>query len=427
MRIGRLLLIGICLWLLWSRAGASDIVNVASTETVEVMPFEADGQNMVLAVPSGHGLTDGLTALAKHLRQQSVTVWLVDPFTTWLLPELPSSLEQIPVEAYAALIQRAHEHAQAQGKTLFLFAFDRGVVRLLEAARLWQQHNPGSQLGGVMLLSPDLYQQTPVAGQRAQFLPIAQASNLPVFLFVPERSTQALRLTEQVATLEQGGSDVFVQILPKVRNRFFFRPDASDMEKALAARLPAMMQQAMRLLLAYAGPRTAMDLPAEEARAEGKHTGRLLPYSGSLQPTDFERRDLDGHSRRLSDERGRVVLLNFWASWCPPCVHEMPSMNRLQQAFDNRPLAIVAVNLGEEPEQIRDFLRKHPVNFSILLDPDQSLARRWQVFAFPTSYLLDKQGRIRYSVAGGLDWNSTEARQIIETLLQEQGRDDGIP
>ena len=417
-----ILLLGLCLcgWLLsFPPESQAETTNSVMDEAVEVLRYPAEGQNMLLMVPSGHGLPDGLLALAEGLSQQGVEVWLADPFTTWLLPAVPSSLEDIPVQAYADLIARAKAHADEQDKALYLFAFDEGVVRLLQAARLWQQQHPQDRLGGVMLLSPDLYRQTPKAGSPARFRPIARATNLPIFLMLAERSTLTLRIGENIRALEEGGSDVYVQRLPAVRNRFFFRPDATEAEKALAARLPAMIRQAMRLLQAYAVVRAAAPLPETATGTAEKTTGKILPYRGRLQAEDFERRDLTGQLHRLHAYRGQVVLVNFWASWCPPCVHEMPSMNRLQQHFTDQPFRILAVNLGEEPAQIQAFLHRHPVGFPVLLDPDQSLARTWQVFAFPTSYLLDKQGRIRYSVAGGLDWNRTEARQIIDVLLRE--------
>ena len=117
--------------------------------------------------------------------------------------------------------------------------------------------------------------------------------------------------------------------------------------------------------------------------------------------------------------RGEVTLVNFWASWCPPCVHEMPSMSRLNDDYREQPFTILAINLGERIEDIQNFLQQHPVNFPVLLDPQQQLPRQWKVFAFPTSYIIDKQGRIRYSVAGGIDWTSDEAKRAIQGLLDQ--------
>lgn len=116
---------------------------------------------------------------------------------------------------------------------------------------------------------------------------------------------------------------------------------------------------------------------------------------------------------------GKVVLVNFWATWCPPCRQEMPSMQRLNDKLAGRPFAILGVNVGETPAQVNAFLKIVPVSFPIVLDEKGRNLNAWQVFAFPTSYLVDKQGRIRYGLFGSIEWDEPEAVQLIEKLLAE--------
>jgi thiol-disulfide isomerase/thioredoxin len=129
--------------------------------------------------------------------------------------------------------------------------------------------------------------------------------------------------------------------------------------------------------------------------------------------------DLSGSTVSLADYRGRVVLLNFWASWCPPCRQEMPSMERLRKKMAGRPLAIVGVDSGESAEEVKAFLPTLKVAFPIFLDPDSENTRRWKVFALPTSFLVDAQGRVRYSIAGPTEWDAGEGLALIEKLLAE--------
>lgn len=128
---------------------------------------------------------------------------------------------------------------------------------------------------------------------------------------------------------------------------------------------------------------------------------------------------LEGGSLDLMTLRGKVVLVNFWAVWCPPCRKEMPSMARLADKLADRPFAMLGVNVGESPEEIRTFLKQVPVNFPILLDSDGNHLKPWNVFAFPTSYVLDKKGRLRLGLFGSIEWDSPEAVARIEALLAE--------
>ena len=116
-----------------------------------------------------------------------------------------------------------------------------------------------------------------------------------------------------------------------------------------------------------------------------------------------------------------VVLVNFWAPWCLPCRKEMPSMARLADRLAGRPFTLLGVNVGETPEEIRAFLKQVPVNFPIVLDSEGASLKAWNVFAFPTSYVLDKQGRIRLGLFGSIEWDSPEAVARLEALLAEGG------
>ena len=128
---------------------------------------------------------------------------------------------------------------------------------------------------------------------------------------------------------------------------------------------------------------------------------------------------LDGANVNLKQLRGKVVLVNFWAVWCPPCRKEMPSMARLMTKFSGKPFAILGVNEGESPDEIRAFLKQVPVNFPILLDSEGEYLKSWQVFAFPTSYVVAQQGRVRLGLFGSIEWDSPEALAQLESLLAE--------
>ncbi|MEJ2466273.1 MAG: TlpA disulfide reductase family protein [Candidatus Thiodiazotropha sp.] len=135
--------------------------------------------------------------------------------------------------------------------------------------------------------------------------------------------------------------------------------------------------------------------------------------------TPFNLAQIDGRRYDTKEFQDKVVLLNFWATWCPPCVEELPSLNRLQQRYADRALRIVSIDFRETPEQMASFLQRTPVEFPVLMDGDGQVALNWQVFSFPSSFIIDRQGHIRYSANRAIDWDSPEVWQVIEKLLEE--------
>ena len=138
----------------------------------------------------------------------------------------------------------------------------------------------------------------------------------------------------------------------------------------------------------------------------------LKPWSGR-QPAAFELKDLSGRSHRLADYRGKVVLVNFWATWCEPCRDEMPAIERLKEKFADRPFVVLAVNVDEPEARIRKFLSSLPLSFTVLLDHERKLARAWNVRLLPASYVIASDGTIRFSALGELDWS---ARDVVERI-----------
>ena len=130
--------------------------------------------------------------------------------------------------------------------------------------------------------------------------------------------------------------------------------------------------------------------------------------------------DLTGKPHDLSDYAGRVVLINFWASWCPPCVEELPSLQRLQSRYDGKNFSVLPVDVGEDKDTIEQFLQLiDPVELTVLLDPEARAHHDWKIYVFPTSFLIDQNGIIRYGAVGALEWDNASVTEIIDDLLLE--------
>ena len=142
----------------------------------------------------------------------------------------------------------------------------------------------------------------------------------------------------------------------------------------------------------------------------------LRPWSGGATPP-LVLQDLDGRPHRLEDYRGKVVLINFWATWCEPCRAEMPALNKLRASLAGQPFAVLAVNLAEPESRVKRFMEQVPLDFPVLLDRDTAVARGWKARILPASFLVGPDGRIRYSVLGEIDWTDERVRKLILALM----------
>jgi len=133
-------------------------------------------------------------------------------------------------------------------------------------------------------------------------------------------------------------------------------------------------------------------------------------------PENFSLRDLDGQTHRLSDYAGKVILLSFWATWCPECIFEMPSLQALSKALPDSEFVLLAINVGEDQKRVRSFAQKHNLTFPILLDQDLQTYRKWPVLGVPTSFVINQHGKIVYSVVGPLDWSNQGTVAKIRAL-----------
>ena len=146
--------------------------------------------------------------------------------------------------------------------------------------------------------------------------------------------------------------------------------------------------------------------------------GIRRPAEPSVAP-DFTLTTLEGQPARLREFRGKLVLLNFWATWCAPCLHEMPSMERLYQTFKQTDFVLLAVSMDRQGEEVaRPFVENLKLTFPVLLDSTLEVSRWYSVRGLPTTYLIDPDGLLIGAVIGARDWYRTEAKALIAGLLQ---------
>ncbi len=147
----------------------------------------------------------------------------------------------------------------------------------------------------------------------------------------------------------------------------------------------------------------------------------------SLEPRppakDFSLLTLEGKAVELAQQRGKVVVVNFWATWCPACLHEMPSFNRAAEWLKPHGAEVIAINVGESAQRVQKFLDKNPLDFTVLLDPLMEVSMAWDASRLPVTFIVDPKGRVAYRALGSREWDSSDMLIPIRTLsLLEQAK-----
>lgn len=405
-------------------------IDLSTGNSLTVFTNNLEGVPLIIWVPSEHGLREEIFDLVELMSAQKLAIWLPDFHGSYMLTHSSKSLLSIDPLEISELIDRA----MAQGyERIMVASAGRGAQLALHAARHWQQQHPGDRrLIGMSFIHPHLIEGRPEPGFPADYVPIAHNSNLPIYLIQPEYSTKFARSQEIQNVLSKGGSPVFVHLLKGVSGGFHARSRASltptDIREK--AQLPKLWSRAMRML-AFSEPAPVpaqLRMPVASApqaltRAERKQLGfreaKLHPYSGDPTPPALRLTDISGGIIDLAEHRDKVVLVNFWATWCGPCVEEIPSLSRLIDRMQDQPFKVITVNIGEPEATIREFVKQIPVNFPILMDKKGDAVRDWHVYAYPSNFLVDQQGRIRYAYRGALAWDAPEIVKTIEDTIAE--------
>ena len=142
----------------------------------------------------------------------------------------------------------------------------------------------------------------------------------------------------------------------------------------------------------------------------------LTPGSGGPAPA-LGLRDLEGRQFNLAAYRGKVVLINFWATWCEPCRQEMPSIQRLRDRLSGKGFAVLAVSVDEPDARVRQFVKQTGLDLTVVMDPGKTVTRNWGVRYLPVSFIVGADGRIRYRVVGDIDWDNDTVVGVISQLL----------
>ncbi|VAW70850.1 hypothetical protein MNBD_GAMMA12-320 [hydrothermal vent metagenome] len=368
--------------------------------------------------------------IAHSLSKRGVDVWHLDLHSAYFIQRNRNSVDKFQPEHISIIIQKA----TTQGYSKIILTGSAGAARpILRTARYWQKQvqaktnriqttqHPKHQniLSGIILFHPSLYESRPDAGKEARYIPETYATNTPVYIIQPTYSTAIYRIRTLLKALRTGGGQVWVHVLQNIKDGFQFSVERHQRPIDIKTRqlLPSYMIRAIKYMSTAPGPNTVAKLPKARKKSKDTFPG-LKPYKGqtirSLTLNNINKKPVS-----IKMFKGEVLLVSFWASWCPPCVHEMPSINRLARHFKGRKFRVVSVNIGESKAKIRQFLGKHSLLGEILMDPTLKAYRKWKIYVIPSNFIIDKNSNIRYTSVGAVDWDTKNIRHTINKLIND--------
>jgi thiol-disulfide isomerase/thioredoxin len=142
----------------------------------------------------------------------------------------------------------------------------------------------------------------------------------------------------------------------------------------------------------------------------------LKDFKGNNGPIPIKLKDIDGNTVSKDDFTGQITIVNFWATWCPPCIEEIPSLNRLKKKMEGLPFELISINYAEDNKTIREFMKAVNVEFPVLLDDKGDFAKKWSVISYPSTFIIDAKGNIKYGVNAAIEWDDPAVIQKIKAL-----------
>lgn len=396
---------------------ASDVIEleVSSGETISIKNYPAESDVLYIYLPSERGFSAGQIPTIQQLAFEGFNVWALDLHESYMVPKFRGSIDRFSVDDVLDVLALA----QKKGfKKLFFVTSGRGAKLALNVAYQWQSKYPESKLlQGQIFHSPHLIDGRPELGNQAKYIDIAHTSNLPTYIILPQFGTKYFRAEEIAEQLKQGGSSVFLHRLSGVNGGFHMRKlqDLNPQSIAARDRLSDTYLQATQLLQTVDVPSLVKKKKQLKATSSQALSESVLQVYQGQQNIPLELTTYEGQIRGLADYKNRVVLLNFWASWCKPCIKEVPSLMRLQANYNTKDFQIITINIGESKKEIAEFIDKVGLNLPILMDRDGQSVKDWRVYVYPSNFLLDRKGKIRYAYRGALEWDS---QAVIETINQ---------
>ena len=389
------------------------IVPVTSGDEIIIEHFPAQGKYLMLWLAPEYGIRTSHRSLAQMLNKQNIEVWLGNIVESLFLPQSSSSLKKLNGNHVADIIEYAHK---TTNKKIIVVGDSYASLNALLGAHQWQQRQRSKKyLIGAILFTPYTYSTIPPLGQLPEYMPVISATNIPIMIYQAKNSGNIGQFGFLVEKLQQHGNPVYTRLVPKVMSLFYKNELSEKMQHQINS-LAGNIKKMITLLEKHVVPDKPIPLKKSKTRKSGLDIV-LKDYQGKIKPLPIKLKDVYGNTIFKKSYKGKVTLINFWATWCPPCVQEIPSLNRLKNKMAGLPFELISINYAEDKQTILNFMKKVNVEFPVLLDQEGNFAKKWNVITFPSTFIIDKEGKIQYGVNAAIEWDDPEFIKKIKSML----------
>lgn len=389
------------------------IVPVSSGDEITVEKFPAKGKYLMVWLAPEYGFRGAHRSLARMLTEQNIEVWQSNIAESLFLPLGSTSIKKMDGKHVADIMEYAHK---TTGKKIIVVGDSYATVSALQGARQWQLKKQSEPYFiGAILFSPYTYATIPPLGQLPEYMPIIEATNIPIMIYQAKNNGNIGQFDTLVKKLQQHGNPVYTRMTPKVMSLFYEDKPTKEMLEQVKP-MPLSIKKMIAVLEKHPVPSTAIELKELEEAKSGIDI-YLKKYTGSIKPIAINLEDAQGKTIVKNNYQGQVTVVNFWATWCRPCIEEIPSLNRLKQKMEGLPFELISINYAEDKKTILDFMKMVQVDFPVLLDQEGEFAKQWNVITYPSTFVIDKNGNIEYGVNAAIEWDNPELIKKIKSLL----------
>jgi thiol-disulfide isomerase/thioredoxin len=393
---------------------AEDEISVPVTDDIEVSVtrFPAPGKYLMVWLAPEYGFRSSHRSLARMLSDQDIEVWQCNITESLFLPQGTTSLKQLDGNYIADVIEQAHK---STGKKIIVTGDSYAAASALLGAHNWQQRKlTDTYLIGAVLFTPYTYAYIPPLGMEPEYMPIVSATNIPIMIYQAKGSATIGQFELLRNKLQQHNNPVYTKFVPDVMSLFYQEPPTEAMMNN-AKVLPDNIKTMIAVLERHEVPASPIPFQTSTKTKSGIDV-LLKDFKGNNGPIPIKLKDIDGNTVSKEDFTGQITIVNFWATWCPPCIEEIPSLNRLKKKMEGLPFELISINYAEDNKTIREFMKAVNVEFPVLLDDKGDFAKKWSVISYPSTFIIDAKGNIKYGVNAAIEWDDPAVIQKIKAL-----------